>query len=345
VSAAPEKIPVSDPFAAAADAELPTLALAIDPAVVAQHFRRGLPRLAGEEGHVIVKAIRVVRHKPHKRCVIEYDVRIERPGAAREKATLLGKIRARRYGREGFRLQEAFWSAGFRKRCADNIAVPEPIGVLPKFQMWLQRKVRGATSGALLAGADGVVLARRIAEAIHKVHRAAVPAAKSHTMADELRILHDCLPRVSEARPELRQRIGQLLAACDRLGASVPAPKACGIHRDFYPAQVIVDGARLWLIDLDLYCMGDPGLDVGNFIGHMTEESLRTFGDAAALRDREIAMEERFIELSGESARPAVHAYTTLTLARHVSLSMQFPERTPFTERLLDLCGARLGFG
>ena len=342
MSAAPECIPVADPFGAALDPALPTVARALDPSAVAAVFDRGLPRLARENGRVQVKAIRVIRHKPGKRCVILYDVRVERPGMKREKTMLIGKVRARRFGTEGFRSQEAFWKAGFFKGCVDGIAVPEPVGVLPEFHMWLQRKVRGVTASELLAGPDGMALARRIAEAIHKVHLAGVPSEKSHTMADELRILHECLARVGETRPELRQRIANLLKACDQLGGSLPAPRTCGIHRDFYPAQVIVDRARLWLIDFDLYCKGDPSLDVGNFIGHVAEESLRALGDAAAWRDREVALEERFIELTGAAARPAVRAYTTLTLARHVYLSTQFPERTKFTEPLLALCEERL---
>jgi hypothetical protein len=70
---------------------------------------------------------------------------------------------------------------------------------------------------------------------------------------------------------------------------------------------------------------------------------LRTLGDADALVDRETALEERFIKLAGEAARPAVRAYTTLTLARHVSLSMQLAGRGQWTESLLELCEARLG--
>ena len=122
----------------------------------------------------------------------------------------------------------------------------------------------------------------------------------------------------------------------------MPAPKTCGIHRDFYPAQVIVDGGRLWLIDFDLYCQGDPGLDAGNFIGHVAEESLRTCGDAGALRDQEQAMDARFVELSGEPVRASMRAYTTLTLARHIYLSTQFPERMAWTERMVELCEERL---
>jgi tRNA A-37 threonylcarbamoyl transferase component Bud32 len=337
-----QKVKVSDPFGAASDEAMPTLALALDPAAAQREFKRGLPRLAGKDGQVRLKSIRVLRHKPGKRCVIAYDVRVQPPEGPRLKAMIVGKVRSRRFGNEPFRLLETIWKAGFKECCADGVAVPEPIGVIPGLNMWVQRWVRGTPSGALLAAPDGVALARRIAEAIHKLHRASVPTQRTHSMADELRILHECVPQVGKLRPELGARLGRLLRECERLGARVTALKPCGIHRDFYPAQVLVDGARLWLIDFDLYCQGDPGLDVGNFIGHLTEESLRTFGDATAWRDREQAMEERFVELSGEAVRASVRVYTTLTLVRHIYLSTQFAERMECTERLLELCEQRL---
>lgn len=336
------KIRVVDPFNAAADPGLPTVAQALEPATVKAAFKRGLPRLAGPDGQVIVKAIRVVRHKPGKRVVIEYDVRVERDGARAGKAILMGKIRAKRFGNEALRLQELLWEAGFQADSPDGVSVPEPIGVLPELRLWLQRKVAGEVAGHRFVGRGGLALAQGIARGIHKLHRANVPTEREHTMADELQILQECLAKLATRQPELKERLGRVLAACARLGASVPAPKPCGIHRDFYPAQVIVKGARLNLIDFDLYCLGDPALDVGNFIAHMMEESLRTRGAATALRDHEQALEDCFVELSGEAARPAVDAYTTLTLVRHIYLSTLFPERAPFTEPLLKLCEQRL---
>jgi hypothetical protein len=335
-------IEVFDPFDVAADPALPTARSAIDPRVIASEFERGLPRLALEPGAVELKAIRVIRHKPGKRCVIEYDVRVERPGMPREKTTVIGKIRARRFGNEGYRMLEALWNAGFQKKSQDGISVPEPIGVLPKVRMWLQRKVAGVLSGEVLVKADGVALARRVAEALHKLHSAGIPAERSHSMADELRILHERLPFVSQARPALKTRIDRILAASDRLGASVPTPQSCGIHRDFYPAQVLVRKGRLFLLDFDLYCEGDPALDAGNFLGHMIEESLRTLGDPDALGESQQALEERFVELSGPAVRRVVQAYTTLTLVRHIYLSTQFPDRATFTERLIESCEQRL---
>ena len=330
-------IPVVDPFCAADDPEMPSIATALDPDEAQRQFEHRLGHLAGEDGSFQLREIRVARYKPGRRCVIEYD--LERP----EAMTLLGKVRVRRFGKSGYRLLSAFWDAGFDADALDGISVPEPVGTVSRFRMWLQRKVPGQAATELLATPGGVDLARRIAEAAHKVHRAGVPTERRHTMADELRILHERLPAVGRAEPQWADRIERLLEACDRLGAATPEPKPCGIHRDFYADQVLVDGSRLHLIDFDLYCEGDPALDIGNFMGHLTEQSLRTLGDPEALAHVEGALEERFVELSGERTRSTIHTYKLLTLTRHIHLSKLFPERRPYTESLLELSEERLG--
>jgi hypothetical protein len=336
-------IPSVDPFGVAGDPEMPSLAAALDPIEGQRRLGHCLRRLTGEHGIVHLIEIRVTRYKPGRRCVIEYDVEIEEPDAPLEAVTLLGKVRRLRSGKSGYRLLDALWNAGFGDVGRDGISVPEPVGVVPEFRMWLQRKVPGRAATDLLAGPDGVELVLRIAEAAHKLHQAGVTAKRRHTMNDELRILHERLPLVAREESRWTKRIERLLVACDRLGAATPEPVYRGVHRDFYADQVIVDGGRLYLIDFDLYCEGNPGLDIGNFLGHITEQGLRTFGDPVALVDLERAMEERFVGLSGETTRAAVRAYATLTLARHIHLSTLFEERRPFTESLLELCEERLG--
>jgi hypothetical protein len=329
---------VIDPPGSTDDPKMPFLAGALNP-VEAQRRLGGLPSLTGQ---VHLRAIRMVRHKPGRRCLIEYDV--ERRGAPFETIVLVGKARARGPDLPGYRLQESLWNAGFGHDSPDGVCVPEPVGLIPEFHMWLQRKVPGTAATRLLPEPGGAALARRIAEAAHKLHRAGIPPSRRpHTMADELRILHERLPLVARMEPRWAKRLGRILDACDRLGGTVPEPEPRGIHRDFYQDQVLVDGPRLYLLDLDLYCEGDPGLDIGNFIGHLTEWSLRATGTPDAFAEQEEALEERFVELSGEESRAAVQAYATLTLARHIHLSTLFPERRPFTESLLELCEERLG--
>jgi hypothetical protein len=338
-------VPVYDPFGVTADPTMPSLVPALDPEEAQRQFDERLRHLADPGGSLTLRKIRVSRYKPEKRCVVEYDLEAARPGASPEPFTLLGKVRAGRFGKSGYRLLRALWEADFRSDAPDGVVVPEPVGTVSRFRMWLQRKAPGRVATELLAGPGGPDLARRISEAAHKVHAAGVPTERRHTMADELRILHERLPRVADDEPRRARRVDRLLAACDRLGAAVPEPAPRGIHRDFYGDQVLVDGGRLCLIDFDLYCEGDPALDVGNFAGHVTEHALRALGDPEALADVERAMEDRFVELSGEceATRFAVRAYATLTLVRHVHLSTLFPERRPFTGDLLNLCEERLG--
>ena len=336
-------IPITDPFGVARDPEMPNLALALDPAEAERQLQDCLPRLAGEHGFVHLRQIRVTRYKPAQRCLIEYSVEVERPDGPLETVVMIGKVRAQHRAKVGYRLLDWLWNAGFAADSTDGISVPEPIGVVKDFQMWLQRKVPGRVATELFAGPGGVMLAQRIAAAAFKLHRAGVRTRRRHTMADELRILRKRLPTVAQVDSIGPDRIQRLLDACEKLGADTPEPITCGIHRDFYPDQVMVDGGRLCLVDFDLYCEGDPGLDIGNFVGHITEQSLRTLGDPEALVDLEKAMEERFVELSGEATRSAVRAYATLTLVRHVYLSTLKPEKQPFTRSLLELCEERLG--
>jgi len=335
---------IIDPFSVSNDVQLPTLALALNPATARKQLKKHLPRLAGDRkvADMTLSAIRVARHKPGRRCVVEYDLRVQGPEGRPELLTLIGKVRARRYGNEDYRRLQAVWNAGFQSDSPDGLSVPEPVGVVRKFRMSLQRKVPGELGTTALLRPEGVQLAARIGEAVHKLHRANVPTDRRHGIEDELRILHEYLPLVGRARQAWRGRLARILAACDKLGASIAQPRRCGIHRDFYSSQVIIDQARIWLLDFDLYCQGDPALDIGNFVGHLTEQSLRTLGDPRALADREKAMEDRFVQLSGEDTRAAVQAYATLTLARHIYLSSRFPERVHVTERLIDMCERRL---
>ena len=330
-------VSVIDRFGAAADPALPTVAAALDPARAAAAIG---PRLPECHRALELAAIRVVRHKPGRRCVIEYDFRL-RDGAPL--LTLIGKVRRRRVGNSAYRLQAALRDAGFDDAARDGISVPEPVARVPELCLWLQRKVEGEEATGLLASRRGPVLAATVAEAAHKVHRCGVPAPRAHGMADELRILARGLDDLAAERPKLAGRLETAMEQARRVAARIDTPAPCGIHRDFYADQVIVGAERLWLLDFDLYCLGDPALDVGNFIGHVTEQALRRHGDPAALTAVEVAVEERFLELSGAHRQAALRVYALLTLLRHVYLSHRLPGRGHCTDALLALCERRLG--
>ncbi|MBD2567904.1 phosphotransferase family protein [Anabaena lutea] len=325
---------VSDTFNSLADPKMPFLSAAIDPVQVQECLIEYLP--TAQNNHL--QKIEVIRHKPGRRCLIEYQL-INYQGKT---ITLIGKVRAKGTDFYSYELQKSLWESGFGEDSVDGISVPEPVGIIPEWQMWLQRKVEGVTFTQCLTQNNGVFLSQRIAEVAHKLHTTNISLRRSHTMNDELRILHERIPLVIPKYPQWQERLEKILEECDYLENNFTETNICGIHRDFYPDQVIVNNERLYLIDLDLYCQGDPALDIGNFIGHIQEYSLRVFGDSEKLRDLELSLIERFVKLTSDDFRVAIEAYTTLTLVRHIYISTLFLDRSFFTESLLNICEQRL---
>lgn len=319
------------------DPELPTVTRALKPALAESQLARCVPWATT----TVLRSIRVVAYTSRRRCVIEYE--LERPSpAGRQTTFILGTVRAKRFGKSGYRQLRALWEAGFGDESPDGISIPEPIGNVPAFQMWLQRKASGHVATGMLSGSDSGRVASRIADAIQKLHTAGVATDRRHTLADELRILRRRLIRAAVAAPNLLPRIGRLLEASERVAAMLPEPTPCGSHCDLHPDQVLLTDQRLLLLDLDLYCMADPALDVGNFMGHVTELSVRLHGDADALAPVEHALENRFVSLAGERVRWAVRVYAALTVARHIYSNVRLARPPRVVPALLTAAEERI---
>ena len=327
------------------DPAIPFLTDALDPAIAQAQIQQQIPALADHR----VTAARLVRHKVGRRCLIEYHLELSasRSGSATqpESLAILGKIRAKGLDRKSYTLQQALWQQGFDDQSPDGLSVPEPLGMIPPWQMWLQSKVPGVSATQVLPTAEGAWAAPRIAAIAHTLLQSGILPQRRHTLTDELAILAQRLTQVGQDFPQWARRLDRIYAQCAALSQSLPEGKACGIHRDFYSDQVLVSGDRLYLLDLDLYCEGSPALDIGNFIAHLTEQGLRTLGDPDAFLARETAITAAFCSLTSPDLAEAIAVYKTLTLVRHISLSTQIPGRQHTTEALLHLCEQRLQAG
>jgi hypothetical protein len=292
---------------------------------------------------VQVRGVRVVRHKAGRRCLIDYDVWVQRAGGVPEAMPLLGKVSARALDERSYRTQKHLWRNGFDSGSSDGISVAEPVGKLPELRMWLQRRVGGQPAWPSAAGTAQRALVRRIADAVHKLHRTQARPNRAHGVTDELSILRERLGALARLRPSLASRIDRVLTGCARVAETLLPRATCGIHRDFYPDQLLVDDDRVYLLDLDLYCAGDPALDYGNYIGHLMEHSLRLTGRPDAYAEAQAELEDRFAAAwSARDGRTAVRGYATLTLVRHIDISTRIADRQPFTELILESCETRL---
>ena len=287
-----------------------------------------------------LQGIRVFRHKFAKRCLVEYELGCSRPAATADPKYLVGKISVRGPDHRTLALLRQLWSHGFGKGSTDGILIPEPLGMIAPLHLLLQRKVAGEPLSKLLQAPTSLSLAHQVAEALVKLHRSEVSPDCRHTVQDELCAMRDRFHRLRPTKEAVATRVDAIYHASARLVAGFTEINPCLIHRDFQPAQILVDGNTLHLLDFDLSTLGDPALDLGHLLGHLTEQSLRQFGHAGAYSCFELMLKERYLELSGVELRPRIRAYQTLTLVKHLHLCAESTKMFPL---LLDCCEERLG--
>src|SRR5437870_10530100 len=161
---------------------MPFLRNALDPWQALSKLKSCCTGLRSREAEIALDAIKVIRHKPGRRCLIEYELRLERGGQPDEVLIVLGKARAKGLDKKAHDLLQRFRESGFSGESEDGISVPEPLGLVPEFRMWLQRKIPGVALTELLPKPNGAKWARRVAEAAHKIHQSNIPARRAHTM-------------------------------------------------------------------------------------------------------------------------------------------------------------------
>jgi aminoglycoside phosphotransferase (APT) family kinase protein len=325
---------------------LPGLDAAMDAREIEPRLREILQRRDPSLRDVTVARIALQRHKPGRRALIHYGLELRRT-AEPEALGVLGKIQRRGVDEENQALLAELTAETFAATAGDGLSIPAPLGAIPELNLTLQPVVSGRLLAEWLLTSDGPRAAERAAAALVKLHQAEIAPCRTHTIADELDILAARFTRLAATRPRWDERLRELLESCRELGRQVLIVSPRPIHRDFYHDQLLWDRTRLWLLDLDLLCLGDPALDAGNFLGHLVEWGIRQPMARPALQRAEAVFREAFLAGSPRVDARAVEIYTTLTLARHVSLSTQFAERAPFAEQILTLtesrCQAALG--
>lgn len=229
------------------DQALPALAGLFDAerrAALLQHLAKQHPRL--QDG-----TLTNLRYRPQRRYVGRLD-------GAHGQAALLKLYCERDYAR-------ACTAAAFRSR--------GPLGVAPLLGAAAHHRA------LLFAWQPGQVLTDNLwAVAWHPTLFATVGAALAALHAqeqvilttsaqDDLDTLDAAVKTIATLCPDLEKRVRTLAHI---IAAELSSPgKLCPIHGDFYADQVLVDGERVIVLDLDNAAWGDPALDLGTFAAHL----------------------------------------------------------------------------
>ncbi|NOT13670.1 MAG: aminoglycoside phosphotransferase family protein [Methylococcaceae bacterium] len=151
------------------------------------------------------------------------------------------------------------------------LAIPEPIFYSPDNKLLTLKWVDHRPYSELINSRYYKHYLRLVGKALAYFHHLPMEYGQFKNIDDHLRelimphplALAELLPRQAIRIQRIVHRLCEIEQRLVQHTISVP------IHRDFHLRQLFCDGRKVWLIDWDMYGLGDPALDVGNFLVYL----------------------------------------------------------------------------
>lgn len=250
------------------DAKLPACAVLNDPDALQQHW---LPEVAHRlgAGPCLGHRVELVQLVPEHRVTARVHLHTAcAPGAAGDRLQshmVYAKSDAEALGSVTQAVMDSLWHSPARRD--GRLAMPRPL----MWQAGSHLHWQTAVPGRVLAQAHTAPDARQ-AEAVGRLlaalHGTPAPAAPQLTLAGLHQRLQAITQLMCELQPALAARVGRVAAALDaglsHISTGVQA--TCTLHGDLHPGNMLLDGERLSLIDLDGACQGPALLELGSWL-------------------------------------------------------------------------------
>ena len=264
------------------DPILPSLTKALDPRTVSAALAVALPELQSGAARILRCDVKPLRFRPGRRCTVRLNLWL------REKET--GAIYSRvLYGKIYHDLEKA--ERVYQQMRSLSKSIPQDARVsfataaafLPELAMVLQDPVEGVALDGLIScdtntcdprGFAGTVAA---AATLAAFHASGLSAGKPRSISTELGRFKKRGAGVGQVNPELGNEIIKLadalstwLDTLDHWGATT-----CLVHGDCKPAQFLINGEQIALLDFDHCGMADPAVDVGTFLATLQQMKVK----------------------------------------------------------------------
>jgi hypothetical protein len=268
----------------------------------------------------------LVREKADRRAILG----VEKDGLI----SAIAKVSAKKNNFVGYHVQKELNEHGFREPA--SIRVPHTLDHFPELRFWTQERINARTLEAYLVENQNIKDIELVAQAAYQIEQSNIKPDLSHTLDDEMVILTRVLREFSNRRPNLADKIIRLIQVCTEICALARNLKRGPQHRDFHPGNILLRDDIIWLLDFDLYCEADLGLDIGNFLAHLTEIGLRVHRNARHFSEIEDRIISAYRHLSGDENLNSIKIYWALSFARLAGISIRYSDRKYFSEKLLD---------
>ncbi|GAB4369977.1 MAG: hypothetical protein Kow0062_04300 [Acidobacteriota bacterium] len=243
------------------DERLRALPALLDPARAAGLLAAAVPLSWGGPPEVL--AIDVVKHNPGKRCALAYTV----AGPDGQRLRLFAKVYRTDRGARIFAGMQRIYEHVDRA----ELIVPRPLAYASRAKLLVTEFVDGVPLGTSIYAAGNTDATRRAARAVATLHRCRAAVTRRWGPRHEIENTADWITRLPRAADDpLVARARELLDRLAAIGGGLPEVPGRVVHRDFYLEQLFDLDGRTVLYDLDDIREGDPAVDVGNLLAHLT---------------------------------------------------------------------------
>jgi aminoglycoside phosphotransferase (APT) family kinase protein len=289
------------------DPVLPSLAKALDPRTVSAALAGALPEFQSGAARILRCDVSPLRFRPGRRCTVRLKLWLrEKESGAMYSRVLYGKIyhdleKAERVYRQMLSLSSSIPQDA-------RVSFATASAFLPDLAMVLQDPVEGVALDGLIScdtndcdsrGFAGTVAA---AATLAAFHASGLSAGKPRSISAELARFKKRGAGVGQVSPELGDEIIKLadalsawLDTLDRWGATT-----CLVHGDCKPAQFLIKGQQVALLDFDHCGMADPAVDVGTFLATLQQmkvkQTIKNRGEPARCASWMPGLKQGFLE-------------------------------------------------
>jgi hypothetical protein len=234
----------------------------------------------------IIEVTELLGYRPERRAVFRIQLRnqgrtrymIVKLARPEKSAVIFSRLR---------QLEEA----GFHSQTPDGITVPHPTVHLQGGVVCME-EVSDPSLHRLFESTGFASGCANAAHALSKLHSSLIQDLPVHTVEEEKELLRGLVARLMEIYPQIAEQLKTHLFLVEHHAPEQSDKANVPIHRDFYDKQVLVGLERTTLLDVDTISLGDPALDVGNFLAHLY---LRA-NQAPSLASRAIAGHQAFTD-------------------------------------------------
>ena len=263
------------------DGELPTLVDATDRELMLEIFRETLPEMLQQQFLVEDCQIELVSYRRRQRCVLRYTIAGKEAGRDDvRRLVVYGKLTA--LGNEALtgRMIAALHDHILRRGAGYELTLPRSFGWRQELRLSLLEAVPGKEQirfalKARLRGKqppDAPPLEEMVGTCGHvaaMLHTSGLALGPARTLDGDLGGLRREIAIARQFVPEFGDRAQSWLERIAALAEQSEPLPLCLSHGDFQYGQLLFDGARAGLVDLDTICQAEPALDLGKFLAHL----------------------------------------------------------------------------